>query len=271
MDAEIGILASKFMQIIKHTVFWFIVLLVLTFVFGQSNDQYVQAFYFVSLLMPVMIGLNYFFNYYLVPVFLLKRKYWLFGLYSFYTVIVSLYLETMVLLIAFIVLANYNYYNLNPAATNVFLLGVVLYGIIFLVAFIRLVKMNFSGEQKLFELMKQTDPAQNHVSVRADRKTYKIRYDEILYVESLADYVRIIRLNGEPLITREKISAISKLLPHEFLRIHRSFIVNITRIESFNREYVSVAQTEIPIGRTFKKEVIDRLDRSTATEMPISS
>lgn len=97
--------------------------------------------------------------------------------------------------------------------------------------------------------------------VRAERKMVKICYSEILYVESLADYVKI-HLTEKAIVTRETISGIEAKLPQqEFLRIHRSFIVALSAIDSFTNEYVEIGKKQIPISRSYKKEVLETLEK----------
>ena len=59
--------------------------------------------------------------------------------------------------------------------------------------------------------------------------------------------------------SKEKISHMEKYLPEGFIRIHRSFIVNRSKISTFSREYVMVGGKELPISRSFKKEVLESL------------
>ena len=97
--------------------------------------------------------------------------------------------------------------------------------------------------------------------VRADRKMVKINYADIIFIESLSDYLKIHTKTGS-IITRETISNIeAKLPPQNFLRVHRSFIVSIAHITSYTHEYVEVEGNTIPIGRTNKSEVLEKLER----------
>ncbi|HKJ43280.1 MAG TPA: LytTR family DNA-binding domain-containing protein [Sunxiuqinia sp.] len=96
--------------------------------------------------------------------------------------------------------------------------------------------------------------------VRADRKMIKIDYAEILFIESLSDYVKI-HLSDKSVVTRETISNIESKLPQiEFIRTHRSFIVSIRNIDSFTSEYVEMGKKQIPISRSYKKEVLSKLE-----------
>jgi DNA-binding LytR/AlgR family response regulator len=95
--------------------------------------------------------------------------------------------------------------------------------------------------------------------LRSERKMVKISFNDILYIESLKDYVKIVTAN-KTVVTRHSISSLEEILPKtSFLRIHRSYIVAIDRIDSFNGETIDIAQNELPIGRLFKHDVSNQL------------
>ena len=172
----------------------------------------------------------------------------------------------LVIVAAFVVLANYQYANMNPITTNVFLLAIVMYSIVFLNAFILLIRKSFASQAQIdtLETEKQKQE-QGYILIRADRKTSKILYDEIAYVESLADYVKIIKRDETHVITKEKISVIADKLPDTFFRIHRSYIVNGNELTSFNKENVVVNNMTLPISRTYKKLVEQRIKANILT------
>ncbi len=109
--------------------------------------------------------------------------------------------------------------------------------------------------------MKQKNIEKGNLLVRADRKTAKILYDDIIYIESLGDYVKIFRTSRQVTITREKISSLNERLPSSFLRIHRSFIVNTDKVLSYSKELLNIDSQELPISRSFKVEVIMKLEQ----------
>ena len=97
------------------------------------------------------------------------------------------------------------------------------------------------------------------IFVKSDRKMIKIAFDEIHYVESLGDYLKIFTTD-KCIISRETISNMEAKLPvNRFMRIHRSFIVSVTKIDSYTHEFVEIHKKALPISRSFKKEVIQRL------------
>ena len=101
-----------------------------------------------------------------------------------------------------------------------------------------------------------------HIFLKADRKMVKVYLKDILYIESLKDYVRI-KLPGREVISLQKISFLEEKLPEDcFIRVHRSFIVPLKRIEAFSNSAVEVNGTEIPIGRNYKEAVLEQLNSS---------
>ena len=91
---------------------------------------------------------------------------------------------------------------------------------------------------------------------RSDRKMVKVVLRDILYVEGLNDYVKIHLLAGPALVVRQTINGMEeKLSASNFLRIHRSFIVALDKIRTFNARHIEVASQELPIGRLFRQRV----------------
>jgi len=91
---------------------------------------------------------------------------------------------------------------------------------------------------------------------RADRKMVKVFLEEVLYVESLKDYVKIYRANNKPLVVKQSIGALEAMLPqNNFVRIHRSFIVSVNKITAFTSHDVEIGKIELPIGRLYSPNV----------------
>ncbi|MDZ7755018.1 LytTR family DNA-binding domain-containing protein [Rhodohalobacter sp.] len=225
---------------------------ILVAVFGSTYGDYSKSFYFVTFLLPVAMATSYFFNYYIVPQFLLKKKYTRFTLYTIYTLIISFYLEMVVITISFIVLANYNYGELDPMMTNIFVLGFTIYLVVLLKAFYLLYRRFRENEFRLEQLKDEKEALKTtFITVRADRSNHQIKLNELMYLESLSDYVKIY-FNDQSLITRDTISSFEESLPETFVRIHRSYIVNLDFITEFSSKSVTLGNTELPISRTYK-------------------
>jgi len=99
-------------------------------------------------------------------------------------------------------------------------------------------------------------PESPFVYIRADRKMVKVPLSEILYVESMKDYVKVVTQNG-PLLTKQSITAMEAMLPgRAFLRTHRSFIVSIEKIRAYTHELIEMDKIEIPIGKLYRQQVL---------------
>jgi DNA-binding LytR/AlgR family response regulator len=97
---------------------------------------------------------------------------------------------------------------------------------------------------------------------RVDRKMVKIFLEDIMFIESLKDYIKVVT-TGKTIVTKQPISSLEEMLPKDvFLRIHRSYIIAVNKINSFNAESVEIGKTELPIGRSFKHEVNKMLNSS---------
>ncbi|HET7115205.1 MAG TPA: LytTR family DNA-binding domain-containing protein [Hanamia sp.] len=95
---------------------------------------------------------------------------------------------------------------------------------------------------------------------KIDKEMQKVLLHEILFIESSKEYVKLHLENGKPLLVKQSISSMHKLLsPHRFLRVHRSYIVSIEKISSYNPTYITIGDHKIPIGRLYKNEVLEVL------------
>lgn len=97
---------------------------------------------------------------------------------------------------------------------------------------------------------------QGFVYFRSDRKMIKVGYSDIVYIESMKDYIKIVRVNDKPLLVKQSISSLADALPvNLFLRIHRSYIVAINKITAFTNHDVEIGGQEIPIGRLYADQL----------------
>ena len=111
-----------------------------------------------------------------------------------------------------------------------------------------------SDEQKILE-------PEGFAYFRCDRKMIKVKYDDILFIESMKDYVKVVREGDKPLLVKQSITSLENMLPaNQFVRIHRSFIVSIKKITAFTNHDIEIAGVEIPIGRLYSQH-IERLQK----------
>ena len=91
----------------------------------------------------------------------------------------------------------------------------------------------------------------NFMFVRSDRRMLKIAFNEIIYIESYSDYIKIQLYNKTKVITRENISSIEvKITKRKFIRSHRSYIIAVNYIESFTNEKIVIFEKSLHISRS---------------------
>jgi DNA-binding LytR/AlgR family response regulator len=99
------------------------------------------------------------------------------------------------------------------------------------------------------------------VYLKVDRSMQKIIVNDILYIESRKDYVKLYLSKGRSLLVKQSISAMQNLLSeYQFLRIHRSYMVSLSKVSGYNALYVHLDSREVPIGRLYKQAVVKALN-----------
>ena len=100
----------------------------------------------------------------------------------------------------------------------------------------------------------------SYLFFNVNKKKVKIYLDEILFIESLREYIRITTLSKN-ILTKFQLGQIEDLLTdNNFLRVHRSFIVAKEKIDAFTATEIEIAGKEIPIGRNYKELVLRALE-----------
>lgn len=106
----------------------------------------------------------------------------------------------------------------------------------------------------------QAAPAQDFIFVKTEHKIQKIQLDNILYIEGLKDYISIFT-KTERIITLQNMKKMEETLPKgEFIRVHKSYIVSLDKVESIERSRIAIAAKIIPIGDTYRDEFFKLID-----------
>jgi DNA-binding LytR/AlgR family response regulator len=100
---------------------------------------------------------------------------------------------------------------------------------------------------------------ENHIFVSSGNRNIKIIFDEIFYIESLKDYITIHLENGKSHHLKQNISAFEKVLDSNFVRIHRSYIIQAKKLTAYSKNEVEINAIEIPIGSSYKETWLDYL------------
>lgn len=111
------------------------------------------------------------------------------------------------------------------------------------------------------EMPQPSRPAKDYQYFKVDKEMVKLDLADILWIESLKDYVRIHTVSG-PLVSYLRISYLEeKLPPNRFVRIHKSYIVSLEHIQAISATYIRINNEELPVGRIYKAKLDEVLQR----------
>jgi DNA-binding LytR/AlgR family response regulator len=109
-------------------------------------------------------------------------------------------------------------------------------------------------------ISQQQEKEADFIFIKGDKKHHKTAFSEILYIEAYGEYIKIHLEKGETIISKDSMNAFQEKLPSgKFFRCHKFFIVNFEHIHSFTTYALEIAGNTIPIGRRYKKEVMQIL------------
>jgi len=107
-----------------------------------------------------------------------------------------------------------------------------------------------------------SEERQAFLTVRADRKLYKLNFEDIQYLQAYGDYVKIITRQGgiTPKITLQEIEG--RLPASQFIRVHRSYIVSLNAIQYMEGNHLRIGAQKIPVGKSNRDDLLKRLEES---------
>lgn len=134
--------------------------------------------------------------------------------------------------------------------------------------FVKAVNKFFESQPRDIELHNVTsaNDSNDFMYIRTGKMVNKVLLKDIVYVESLKDYVNI-HTNDRTITARQTLSSIENLLNEElFMRIHRSFVVSVNHITGFTATTIAIANKNLPIGRNYKQQVFHQLNYHAGIE-----
>lgn len=242
---------SKF--VLFHLLFWVGVWFFFLYFFSYNSDNTHYVYWFSSFLLPVTMITTYFVIYYLIPRFLLTKKYKHFALYGIYTLVISTYLILITIFSNFIFLTNLDVENMPPMSRNYVFVLILVYLVVAIVSFVSLLNHNFETlsrnkalenkvlnaqlqikDQELQYLKKQIHPhflfnTLNTIyglALKGSERTPEI----ILKLSNLLDYI-LYQINKPSVTLQEEISHIKEYIELEKIRFQDTLIVSFNSDE----------------------------------------
>ena len=112
-------------------------------------------------------------------------------------------------------------------------------------------------------MVSKKEEKNSYIFFRSDKKIHKVDLENILYIEAIGDYMKVITDSGQ-LIINETMKNLQEELPAgSFIRVHKSFIISRSKIKYIEGNYVQIEDKSIPIGATYRNEVLSAIDKRT--------
>ncbi|BFM41449.1 LytTR family DNA-binding domain-containing protein [Flavobacterium sp. CFS9] len=105
----------------------------------------------------------------------------------------------------------------------------------------------------------ETVKGDSHIFIKVDKKMMKINIEEILFVEGMKEYIKVVT-SDKTYITHKSLTSLSEELPADrFLRIHKSYVIALNKVKSIEGNRIQIQSYTIPIGRNYSKEVKNKI------------
>ncbi len=153
---------GSFPKIVVHLLFWIGVWFFFYYFFSYNSSDRGYVIWFASLLLPLTIAVTYFSVYFLIPKYLLPRRYGRFALFGFYTLLASSYFIVIIIYGVLIIYKKFDATNLPPMVKNFFFILILVYLVVGLVSFVMILNRSFKTEKSNRELQNKMLSAQLH-------------------------------------------------------------------------------------------------------------
>lgn len=230
------IIINKVGQFILHAIFWCGVLLFYTYFFGFNSLDFSYVLSFSLFLMPITIATTYVSIYKLIPDYLIKKQYFLFILYSSYTLIISAYLIVLSVFFGLIYLSNFKYDNMAPISRNLVLVSIAVYFVVVIVSAFKLLKLNLKHTEKTKKL--ETKILETQLKLKEQELNYlKMQIHPHFLFNTLNTLYGFALKKAEE--TPEMILKLSNLLDYLLYQVDKPFVLLESEINHIN-DYIEL-------------------------------
>ncbi len=110
-----------------------------------------------------------------------------------------------------------------------------------------------------FALKQRTVVSQRHIMVRADKKNYKIDFDELLFLEAQGDYVKFVTTEKLLMVHGTLKEMLEQLPRNEFERVHKSYVISLSKVDYLEGNQVKVGEHKIPVSLSYREQLLKKL------------
>ena len=101
------------------------------------------------------------------------------------------------------------------------------------------------------------------IFLKADKKIHRVQLETIHYIEAIGDYMKVVTDSGQLIINETMKKLLEDLPARSFMRVHKSFIISRNKIKYIEGNYIQVEDKSIPIGATYRNEVLTSIDKKS--------
>ena len=244
----------------NHGCFWLVYYVLFSLVWASPERGYYISFYLEFVLMPLRILASYCMMYMLIPAFLNNRKLLVFiGSYLF-LLAVSGALQMLI--------GHFFYQQLTGSVEGVsfsitsWVRNIVLINsTIILLGAAKVIQLHFqlldlvalAEEKKRRNTNEKTDQI---IEVKSNRRIYRLRLDEVMYVEGMGNYITYVNIDRDRIIVYSSLKAAQAQLSDSFIRLHRSYLVNRKHINAYDKDTVTIGSKTIPRGKDVTDDML---------------
>ena len=247
-------------RITKHLLYWLVFVCFFTLIWGTYDNDYYRNFMIQVFSLPSRLILVYVTLFFLFPKFLLKKEYGKFVLlYILLLIAVTVFIQRVFFfyIIQPTHLQNFkssNFFAITEIMNTLLDVNIAIiipFGYAFFKSWQKTNQKTIELEKKQLEYINGDE----FIYFKVEKSLQKIFIKDIIFIESLKNYIKV-KTTEREIIVYKSISSIQESLPKEkFLRVHRSYIVNLDFIDSFSPSKLDLKGITIPIGRKYKAEV----------------
>lgn len=235
-----------------HVVFWICYFLIFGLIWAKPDIGLLGSYFLEFVLLPARIMAVYCMLYILMPQFLLAKRFTRFFIYYALMLFVAGAIQR---------LSGHFFYDNLFLQIDGTLLDISAFGrslllvnsTVIFVAAVKLLQHYFYLQQ---ELVDSQEKGADILEIKSNRRTHLIPAAHIQYVEGMGNYVTYHLQNKDKLIEYASIKSTLARLPENFIRLHKSYIVNLRHIDSYNQEDVSIGQQTLPRGKHISDELL---------------
>lgn len=116
-------------------------------------------------------------------------------------------------------------------------------------------------EKSVKKVLQTTNDSHEYIMFKVDKRIHKVDYNQIQYFKSIGDYVKVILLDKQTLIISDTLKKLEQQLPGDFMRVHKSYIISIPKLEFIEGNTIKLGDSQIPIGQSYREKVNETFRR----------